>query len=66
MPRVSIENCLKHINNRFDLVLVASKRAKDIATKNVKPLVDPSNDKPTVIALREIDGGYDISSSEDI
>jgi len=58
MVRITVEECLKNISNRFELVLIASKRARDLASKNAKPLVDPFNDKPTVIALREINDGY--------
>jgi len=53
MARVTVEDCLEHVDNRFQLVLVASKRARQIAD-GAEPLVDPDNDKPTVIALREI------------
>jgi len=56
MARVTIEDCLEHVDNRFGLVLLASKRARQIS-KGVQPLVDPQNDKPTVIALREIAEG---------
>ncbi len=53
MARVTVEDCLEHVDNRFQLVLVASKRARQIAD-GAEPLVEPDNDKPTVIALREI------------
>ncbi|HED12073.1 MAG TPA: DNA-directed RNA polymerase subunit omega [Gammaproteobacteria bacterium] len=53
MARVTVEDCLEHVENRFQLVLVASKRARQIAD-GAEPLVEPDNDKPTVIALREI------------
>jgi DNA-directed RNA polymerase subunit omega len=56
MARVTVEDCLTTVDNRFDLVLVASRRARQIAT-GAHPLVDPENDKPTVIALREIAAG---------
>ena len=56
MARVTVEDCLENVANRFELVLVSSKRARQIA--NGKPaLVDEENDKPTVIALREIAAG---------
>ena len=45
------------VGNRFDLVLIASRRARQIATGGKEPLVEPENDKPTVIALREIEAG---------
>lgn len=54
MARVTIEDCLKHVNSRFDLVILASKRARKIALGVIDPSVDICNDKPTVVALREI------------
>ena len=56
MARITVEDCLETINNRFELVLTATKRARQIA-HGADPLVDEQNDKPTVIALREIAGG---------
>lgn len=53
MARITIEDCLNSINNRFDLVLTATKRARQIA-HGAEPMVEEENDKPTVIALREI------------
>lgn len=60
MARVTIEDCLKEMNDRFEIVLAASKRAKAIKM-GATPGVDPENDKATVIALREIAAGYDIA-----
>lgn len=57
MARVTVEDCLENLENRFELVLVASKRARQIATGGKEPKVDWENDKPTVIALREIAAG---------
>lgn len=57
MARVTVEDCLEQVNNRFELVLIASKRARDIAVRGVQPLVEWENDKPTVVALREIAEG---------
>ncbi len=57
MARITVEDCLENVNNRFELVLVASKRARQIATGGKEPLVEEENDKPTVIALREIAEG---------
>ena len=54
MARVTVEDCLDNVNNRFDLVMIASKRARQIATGGKEPLVKEDADKPTVIALREI------------
>ncbi len=56
MARVTVEDSLEHVDNRFQLVLLASKRARDIAM-GMEPLVDWDNDKPTVVALREIAEG---------
>ena len=56
MARVTIEDCLDNVDNRFDLVLLASKRARQLAAGK-EALVDWENDKPTVVALREISEG---------
>ena len=53
MARVTVEDCLENVINRYELVLLASKRARQIALGS-EPLVPPDDDKPTVIALREI------------
>ena len=53
MARITVEDCLEHVENRFDLVLLAASRARQIS-QGADPLVAPENDKPTVIALREI------------
>ena len=60
MARVTVEDCLKNVENRFDLVLKASKRAHALEVGAVEPLVPLDNDKPTVVALREIAAGYDV------
>lgn len=57
MARVTVEDCLENVDNRFELVMVASKRARQIATGGKDPLVHEESDKPTVIALREIAEG---------
>lgn len=57
MARVTVEDCLENVDNRFQLVMLATKRARQIATKGFEPLVAEENDKPTVIALREIADG---------
>jgi len=57
MARITVEDCLNHVDNRFELVMVGSKRARQIATGGKDPLVEVENDKPTVIALREIEEG---------
>jgi len=56
VARITVEDCLDHVDNLFDLVTVASKRARRIAN-GAEPLVDLENDKPTVVALREIAAG---------
>ena len=59
MARVTVEDCLDKVDNRFDLVLAAAKRARDL-TRGAEPRVPLENDKPTVLALREIaDGKYE-------
>ena len=55
MARVTVEDAGEKSGNRFDLVLVASRRARQIATGGKDPLVEIENDKPTVLALREIE-----------
>ncbi|WP_336367358.1 DNA-directed RNA polymerase subunit omega [Marinobacter sp. C2H3] len=57
MARVTVEDCLEHVDNRFQLVMLATKRARQIATRGSEPMVPEENDKPTVIALREIAEG---------
>lgn len=56
MARVTVEDCLEHVDNRFELVLQAAKRARKISI-GAEPMVPTENDKPTVIALREIAQG---------
>lgn len=55
MARVTVEDAVNVVGNRFDLILMASRRARQLSTGGKTPLVDPENDKPTVIALREIE-----------
>lgn len=57
MARITVEDCLDNIDNIFEMVLVAAKRARRIA-HGAEPMVDLENDKPTVIALREIAAGH--------
>ena len=57
MARVTVEDAVDKIGNRFDLVLVAARRARQIAIEGKEPLVERGTDKPTVIALREIELG---------
>lgn len=63
MARIIVEDCLDHVDNRFDLVLLATRRARQLAN-GVEPMLPWENDKPTVMALREIASG--LVSSETI
>ena len=56
MARITVDDCLKFIPNRFELALCATYRARQLVT-GATPLVDPDRDKPTVVALREIAQG---------
>lgn len=58
MARVTVEDCLENVANRFELVMVATKRARQIAVRGDQPMVEWENDKPTVVALREIAEGF--------
>ena len=58
MARVTVEDCLENVSSRFDLVTKAAKRARDISMGS-QPLVEWENDKPTVVALREIAAGLE-------
>lgn len=57
MARVTVEDCLEHVANRFELVMVAAKRARQMATGGRDAMVHEESDKPTVVALREIAEG---------
>ncbi len=57
MARVTVEDCLENVENRFQLVLVAAKRARQLIA-GAEPCVARENDKDTVMALREIAGGF--------
>ena len=65
MARVTVEDAVDKIGNRFDLILVAARRARQIATGGKDPMVEAENDKPTVIALREIESGLITNDSLD-
>ena len=56
MARITVEDCLKRIPNRFDMVLAATFRARQIANGS-QPMIETSRDKPTVVALRELAAG---------
>ena len=57
MARVTVEDCLDNVDNRFELVLLASRRARQLAMTSQSSLVEENDDKPTVLALREIAAG---------
>ena len=57
MARITVEKCLEHVPSRFDLILLASGRARQLSTTSREPLVETNNDKNTLIALREIEEG---------
>jgi DNA-directed RNA polymerase subunit omega len=57
MARITVEDCLQNVPNLFQLVLVASKRARKLAN-GAEPTLDWENDKPTVLSLREIAAGH--------
>jgi DNA-directed RNA polymerase subunit omega len=57
VARITVEDCVARIPNMFQLVLVAAKRARQLAN-GAEPMVDWENDKPTVVALREIAEGH--------
>jgi len=56
MARITVEDCLQVVDNRFELVLMATKRARQLS-KGAEALIQNDNDKPTVLALREIANG---------
>ncbi len=66
MARVTVEDCLQNVENRFDLVLKAAKRAHALEMGSVDPKVPVGNDKPTVVALREIAAGYDVTQNVEV
>lgn len=69
MARVTVEDCLDNVDNRFELVMLASKRARQLATGGKEPKVAWENDKPTVVALREIASDlvdYDVIAQEEL
>ncbi|MBD1575982.1 DNA-directed RNA polymerase subunit omega [Vibrio sp. S11_S32] len=57
MARVTVQDAVEKVGNRFDLVLIAARRARQMQTGNKDALVPEENDKTTVIALREIEEG---------
>ncbi|MCL4165090.1 UNVERIFIED_CONTAM: hypothetical protein GTU68_053093 [Idotea baltica] len=65
MARVTVEDCLEFVETNYELVLKASKRARDIAD-GAQPLVEEDNDKPVVIALREIADNVSVESAAEL
>ena len=63
MARVTVEDCLENVENRFDLVIKAAQRAHMLELGEADPQVPLDNDKPTVVALREIAAGKDITKT---
>ncbi|MCZ6620005.1 MAG: DNA-directed RNA polymerase subunit omega [Gammaproteobacteria bacterium] len=57
MARITVEDCLEHVANRFELVMLATRRARQMRRFGAEPMVPEEDDKPTVIALREIAEG---------
>ncbi|WP_447595083.1 DNA-directed RNA polymerase subunit omega [Aquipseudomonas campi] len=69
MARVTVEDCLDNVDNRFELVMLATKRSRQLATGGKEPKLAWENDKPTVVALREIAAGlvdYDVIAQDDL
>ena len=64
MARITVEDCLKEIENRFEMVMAASKRARSLMIDGATPVVEERNDKATVIALREIASGMVITEAD--
>ncbi|HSH28882.1 MAG TPA: DNA-directed RNA polymerase subunit omega [Thiohalobacter sp.] len=64
MARITVEDCLDNVDNRFELVLLAAKRARQLA-RGAEPKLDWENDKPTVMALREIADSLVLPSNVD-
>ncbi|MEM1230295.1 MAG: DNA-directed RNA polymerase subunit omega [Pseudomonadota bacterium] len=58
MARITVEDCLENVDNRFELVMLATRRARHLRDYGLDPMVPPENDKHTVIALREIAEGF--------
>ena len=64
MARVTVEDCVQQVPNRFELVLIAAKRARKLTNGSAQSVLDWENDKATVLALREIAAGYQFSDEE--
>ena len=64
MARVTVEDCVAKVPNRFDIVLKAAERARKLANGEVKPLIEKKDYKPTVVALYELAAGYTFDEEE--
>jgi DNA-directed RNA polymerase subunit omega len=65
MARVTVEDCVEQVPNRFELVLIASKRARKLTNGSAQAAIDWENDKATVVALREIAAGFKFADEDD-
>lgn len=65
MKKVSVEKCLKYVNNRFELVLIAAQRARNLSIKNDKPVLEFKDEKPVIMTLLEIEAGYKIDLAKE-
>ena len=66
MARVTVEDCVGRVSNRFELVLIASKRARKLISGAQESPLNWENDKPAVMALREIAAGYDFNDEGEL
>ncbi|MCE3238401.1 MAG: DNA-directed polymerase, subunit K/omega [Gammaproteobacteria bacterium] len=67
MARITVEDCLKHVKNRFVLVILAARRARQLMRGSVDPKVPWKNHKATVVALQEIATGHtDFSDAHEV
>jgi len=67
MARITVEDCLEHVDNRFELVILAAKRARQLMRGSADPTVPWENDKATVVALREVASGHtDFSDAHEV
>ena len=57
MARITVEGCLEKVPSRFELILLAAGRARQLSTTSIEPMVEWDNDKSTIVALREIEQG---------
>lgn len=64
MARITVEDCLKEVENRFEMVMTASKRARALMMDGATPAVEERNDKATVVALREIAAGIIVTEAD--